>query len=153
MGLLDRVAIEAGKAFAEKEEAKTDVTGVVKASKLFPIVSVVALLAGGFMLFLKAKQGDFLFYILAAAFAVTAVLLLVYAYNFRIDYDRSGFTVRNFFGKEKKYALDEVQKLELKEDGFAVITTQGKIRVEKDFFLGSAAFMQYLRDYLKEKQA
>lgn len=44
------------------------------------------------------------------------------------------------------------QKIILKEDGFSIVTTQGKVRVEKDFFLGSMEFMQYLRDYLKEKQ-
>ncbi len=157
MGLLERAAIEAAKKVSETEEARTDVTGVVKASKVFPIISVASLLAGGFFLFLKLKgeqeNASFLLPILAAAFLATAILLLIYAHNFRIAYDRTGFTVRNFWGKEKKYALDDVQKIHLKEDGFSIITTQGKIRVEKDFFLGSIEFMQYLCDYLKEKQA
>ncbi len=156
MGLLERAAIEAAKKVSETEEANTDVRGVVKASKIFPIISIVSLLAGGFFLFFKLKvkqdSDSFLLYVLAAAFVVTAVLLLIYAHHFRIEYDRTGFTVRNFFGKEKKYALDDVQKIILKEDGFSVVTTQGKVRVEKDFFLGSMEFMQYLRDYLKEKQ-
>lgn len=156
MGLLERAAIEAAKKVSETEEANTDVTGIVKASKIFPIVSIVSLLAGGFFLFFKLKikqdSDSFLLYVLAAAFIVTAVLLLIYAHHFRIEYDRTGFTVHNFFGKEKKYALDDVQKIVLKEDGFSIVTTQGKVRVEKDFFLGSMEFMQYLRDYLKEKQ-
>lgn len=46
MGLLERAAIEAAKKVSETEEASTDVTGVVKASKIFPIVSSVSLLAG-----------------------------------------------------------------------------------------------------------
>ena len=46
-----------------------------------------------------------------------------------------------------------MQKIERKSDGYTVLTAKGKIRVEKDFFLGSDAFLAYLRDYMKEKKA
>ena len=85
--------------------------------------------------------------------ALLGVFLLIYGHNFKIEYDRTGITVYNFFGKPKQYELQDVQKIELKSDGYTVLTAKGKIRVEKDFFLGSDAFLAYLRDYMKEKKA
>ena len=105
------------------------------------------------MALLKLKQGGVMFYVLAAAFVLLGVFLLIYGHNFKIEYDRTGITVYNFFGKPKQYELQDVQKIELKSDGYAVLTAKGKIRVEKDFFLGSDAFLAYLRDYMKEKKA
>lgn len=152
MGLLERAAIEAAKKAADKEDQNTDTIGIVKASKVFPVISILSILAGVGMIFLKLKQGGTLFYVLAAAFVVLGIVLLIYGHNFKIEYDRTGITVYNFFGKPKKYELDDVQRIELKSDGFTVWTKKGKIRVEKDFFLGSTEFMQYLREYIKEKQ-
>lgn len=40
MGLLERAAMEAAKKMAESEESHTDVRGIVKASKVFPVVSI-----------------------------------------------------------------------------------------------------------------
>ena len=88
-----------------------------------------------------------------AWFSLLGVFLLIYGHNFKIEYDRTGITVYNFFGKPKQYELQDVQKIELKSDGYTVLTAKGKIRVEKDFFLGSDAFLAYLRDYMKEKKA
>ena len=105
------------------------------------------------MALLKLKQGGVMFYVLAAAFVLLGVFLLIYGHNFKIEYDRTGIAVYNFFGKPKQYELQDVQKIELKSDGYTVLTAKGKIRVEKDFFLGSDAFLAYLRDYMKEKKA
>ncbi len=152
MGLLERAAIEAAKKAAEKEEQNTDTMGVVKASKMFPVISIVSVLAGVGMVFLKLKQGNPVFYVLAVAFVILGILLLIYGRNFKIEYDRTGIVVYNFLGKPKQYALEDVQRIELKSDGFTVWTVKGKIRVEKDFFIGSTEFMQYLREYGKEKK-
>ena len=65
--------------------------------------------------------------------------------NFRIEYDRTGITVYNFFGKPKQYTLQDVQKIELKSDGYIVWTAKGKIRVEQQVFIGADAFLCYLR--------
>lgn len=46
MGLLERAAMEAAKKMAESEESHTDVRGIVKASKVFPVVS--SLYSAGF---------------------------------------------------------------------------------------------------------
>lgn len=85
-------------------------------------------------------------------FAVLGICLLIYGHNFRIEYDRTGITVYNFFGKPKQYTLQDVQKIELKSDGYIVWTAKGKIRVEQQFFIGADAFLCYLRDYQKEEQ-
>ncbi|WP_337513691.1 hypothetical protein [Ruminococcus sp.] len=153
MSLLEHAAVEAAKKFAENEENRTETRGVVKASKVFPVVSVFSVLMGIAMALLKLKQGGVMFYVLAAAFVLLGVFLLIYGHNFKIEYDRTGITVYNFFGKPKQYELQDVQKIELKSDGYTVLTAKGKIRVEKDFFLGSDAFLAYLRDYMKEKKA
>lgn len=46
MGLLERAAMEAAKKMAESEESHTDVRGIVKASKVFPVVSIGLYSAG-----------------------------------------------------------------------------------------------------------
>lgn len=149
MGLLERAAMEAAKKMAESEESHTDVRGIVKASKVFPVVSIASILLALGMAFLKHRQSDAAFYVLAGVFAVLGICLLIYGHNFRIEYDRTGITVYNFFGKPKQYTL---QKIELKSDGYIVWTAKGKIRVEQQFFIGADAFLCYLRDYQKEEQ-
>ena len=57
MSLLEHAAVEAAKKFAENEENRTDTRGVVKASKVFPVVSVFSVLMGIAMALLKLKQG------------------------------------------------------------------------------------------------
>ncbi|MFQ9093445.1 MAG: hypothetical protein ACLR5S_03470 [Ruminococcus sp.] len=152
MSLLEHAAVEAAKKFAENEENRTDTRGVVKASRVFPVVSVFSVLMGIAMALLKLKQGGVMF-MCWRRFVLLGVFLLIYGHNFKIEYDRTGITVYNFFGKPKQYELQDVQKIELKSDGYTVLTAKGKIRVEKDFFLGSDAFLAYLRDYMKEKKA
>lgn len=152
MGLLEQAAVEAAKKLAENEESHTDTRGIVKASKVFPVVSIASILLALGMAFLKHRQSDAAFYVLAGAFAVLGICLLIYGHNFRIEYDRMGITVYNFFGKPKQYELQDVQKIELKSDGYIVRTAKGKIRVEQQFFIGADAFLCYLRDYQKEKQ-
>ena len=114
MGLLERAAMEAAKKMAESEESHTDVRGIVKASKVFPVVSIASILLALGMAFLKHRQSDAAFYVLAGVFAVLGICLLIYGHNFRIEYDRTGITVYNFFGKPKQYTLQDVQKIELK---------------------------------------
>lgn len=152
MGLLERAALETAKKLAEKEEQRTDVVGIVRASKLFPVVGIVVILVGIGAGVLGWKQGEFLFYVLAVALAVMGILLLVYGQNFRIEYDRTGIVVSGFLGREKRYRLDEIQRIVLKTDGFVVHMTSGKIRVEKDFFLGTTDFLHFLREYQKERR-
>ena len=153
MGLLERAAMEAAKKMAENEESHTDTRGIVKASKVFPVVSIASILLALGMAFLKHRQSDAAFYVLSGVFAVLGICLLIYGHNFRIEYDRTGITVYNFFGKPKQYTLQDVQKIELKSDGYIVWTAKGKIRVEQQFFIGADAFLAYLRDYKKEKQS
>lgn len=61
MSLLEHAAVEAAKKFAENEENRTDTRGVVKASKVFPVVSVFSVLMGIAMALLKLKQGGVMF--------------------------------------------------------------------------------------------
>ena len=100
MGLLERAAMEAAKKMAESEESHTDTRGIVKASKVFPVVSIASILLALGMAFLKHRQSDAAFYVLSGVFAVLGICLLIYGHNFRIEYDRTGITVYNFFGKE-----------------------------------------------------
>ena len=65
MGLLERAAMEAAKKMAESEESHTDVRGIVKASKVFPVVSIASILLALGMAFLKHRQSDAAFYVLA----------------------------------------------------------------------------------------
>ncbi len=109
MSLLEHAAVEAAKKFAENEENRTDTRGVVKASKVFPVVSVFSVLMGIAMALLKLKQGGVMFYVLAAAFVLLGVFLLIYGHNFKIEYDRTGITVYNFFGKPKQYELQDAE--------------------------------------------
>ena len=44
MGLLERAAMEAAKKMAESEESRADTRGIVEASKVFPVVSIAAIL-------------------------------------------------------------------------------------------------------------
>ena len=150
--MLEQAAVEAAKKLAENEESRTDTRGIVKASKVFPVISVASVLMAVAMAFLKHRQGGVMFYVLAGAFAVLGICLLIYGHNFRIEYDRTGITVYNFFGKPRQYTLQDVQRIELKSDGYTVWTAKGKIRVEQQFFLGADAFLRYLRDYQKERQ-
>lgn len=53
MSLLEHAAVEAAKKFAENEENRTDTRGVVKASRVFPVVSVFSVLMGIAMALLK----------------------------------------------------------------------------------------------------
>ncbi len=99
MGLLERAAMEAAKKMAESEESHTDTRGIVKASKVFPVVSIASILLALGMAFLKHRQSDAAFYVLSGVFAVLGICLLIYGHNFRIEYDRTGITVYNFFGK------------------------------------------------------
>ena len=46
MGLLEQAAVEAAKKLAENEESHTDTRGIVKASKVFPVVSIASTSAG-----------------------------------------------------------------------------------------------------------
>ena len=39
MGLLEQAAVEAAKKLAENEESHTDTRGIVKASKVFPVLA------------------------------------------------------------------------------------------------------------------
>ena len=119
---------------------------------MFPVVSIASILLALGMAFLKHRQSDAAFYVLSGVFAVLGICLLIYGHNFRIEYDRTGITVYNFFGKPKQYTLQDVQKIELKSDGYIVWTAKGKIRVEQQFFIGADAFLCYLRDYQKEEQ-
>lgn len=135
MGLLERAAMEAAKKMAESEESHTDVRGIVKASKVFPVVSIASILLALGMAFLKHRQSDAAFYVLAGVFAVLGICLLIYGHNFRIEYDRTGITVYNFFGKPKQYTLQDVQKIELKSDGYIVWTAKGKFGWNSSFSL------------------
>ena len=92
MGLLEQAAVEAAKKLAENEESHTDTRGIVKASKVFPVVSIASILLALGMAFLKHRQSDAAFYVLAGAFAVLGICLLIYGHNFRIEYDRTGST-------------------------------------------------------------
>ena len=58
MGLLERAAMEAAKKMAENEESHTDTRGIVKASKVFPVVSIASILLALGMAFLKHRQSD-----------------------------------------------------------------------------------------------
>ena len=57
MSLLEHAAVEAAKKFAENEENRTDTRGVVKASKVFPVVSVFSVLMGIAMALAEIKAG------------------------------------------------------------------------------------------------
>lgn len=140
MSLLEHAAVEAAKKFAENEENRTDTRGVVKASRVFPVVSVFSVLMGIAMALLKLKQGGVMFYVLAAAFVLLGVFLLIYGHNFKIEYDRTGITVYNFFGKPKQYELQDVQKIELKSDGYTVLTAKGKSGWKRTFSWGRMRF-------------
>ena len=90
---MEQAAVEAAKKLAENEESHTDTRGIVKASKVFPVVSIASILLALGMAFLKHRQSDAAFYVLAGAFAVLGICLLIYGHNFRIEYDRTGITV------------------------------------------------------------
>ena len=81
MGLLEQAAVEAAKKLAENEESHIDTRGIVKASKVFPVVSIASILLALGMAFLKHRQSDAAFYVLAGAFAVLGICLLIYGHN------------------------------------------------------------------------
>ena len=72
--------------------------------------------------------------------SLLGVFLLIYGHNFKIEYDRTGIAVYNFFGKPKQYELQDVQKIELKSDGYTVLTAKGKIRWKRTFSWGRMRF-------------
>ena len=109
-------------------------------------------MVGSFFLALKrfANTEDLspLFVVLAAAFLLTAVFLLLYTLRVQLTYDETGVTVRTLFRKPQMYSFADVETLECKEDSFLLRTKQGNLRLEKELYLGAEEFLAQLQNHV-----
>ena len=161
--MIEHAAVEAAKKFAENEENRTDTRGVVKASRVFPVVSVFSVLMGIAMALLKLKQGGVMFYVLAAAFVpyrtseirytllmIAFLLLSLYFFSctlrFRVMWDEEGIRIRQNWKPEKHYAWTELEQMYI-EDQCIILYLDGK---KYGFSQGCPNSMELI-DFLEQK--